>query len=181
MTQARDLPNQNQMELGYSPNNLRYLRQSYGLTQKDVAQIVGCKDPRQIGRWEADTSNHTHMDMPHAKWQILKNYLKIKEQDMTMTVAVLDLGVPNMRRVVSGSLANSLKLDWTKPLSELQQDVELALDALSRTQGFFKNLMMFATKNVRVYRGGNHIDIVDDGKGSLNWLFVGDNYVDDIE
>lgn len=176
-----NLPNQMLMELGYTPANLRYLRQAYNLTQKDVAAITGGRDFKAVSRWEADTNNPTHADMPHAKWEKLKNYLNINDKGFKMTVGIFDLGVPNMRRVVSGSLAASLALDWTKPLAELQKDVQLALETLSETQGFFKNLIMFGTKNVIVHRGNNHIDIVDDRKGSLNWLFVGDTYIDSID
>lgn len=120
--------------------------------------------------------------MPYAKWQMLKEYLKINDNiGIKTSVLVLDLGVPNVRRVISGSLANTFSLEWTKPLEELAKDAELAIDALRRTQGFLKNLIMFGGKDIRVHRGSNHIDIVEDGKGSLNWLFVGDSYVGDGE
>lgn len=174
--------NPSQLELGYSPNNLRYLRRSFGLTQKDVAMITGGRDYKAAGRWEAPIGSMEHADMPYAKWQMLKEYLKIDDNiGIKAPVLVLDLGVPNTRRVISGSLANTFSLEWTKPLEELEKDAELAIDALRRTQGFLKNLIMFGGKNIRVYRGNNHIDIVADGKGSLNWLFVGDSYVGDGE
>lgn len=167
-----------QLELGYSPNNLRYLRHSFGLTQKKVAEITGGKDYKAVGRWEASADSVEHADMPYTKWQALKEHLRIDDKTgIKAPVLVLDLGVPNTRRVISGSLANTFNLDWTKPLKELAEDAEVAIYALRRTQGFLKNLIMFGGKDILVYRGNNHIDIVADGKGSLNWLFVGDSHI----
>lgn len=93
------------------------------------------------------------------------------------TVKILELEAPHRRRIVSGRLASSFDLDWTKPLDKLERDIELALNRFELDQGSFKKTIMFKNKKVGVYRGGHHIDIIDEGKGSLHWLFVGDDYL----
>lgn len=93
------------------------------------------------------------------------------------TVKILDLGTPNQRRIITGRLVSSFDLDWTKPLDELEKDIELALNRFELEQGSFKKTIMFKNKKAGVYRGGHHIDIIDEGKGSLHWLFVGDDYI----
>ena len=55
-------------ELGYTPNNLKALRQKYGLTQKQVAEITGLKTWHPVNRWEAPIEAPYHADMPHTKW-----------------------------------------------------------------------------------------------------------------
>ena len=65
-------------ELGYTPNNLKALRQKYGLTQKQVAEITGLKTWHPVNRWEAAVDAAHHADMPHTKWLKLLEYLKNK-------------------------------------------------------------------------------------------------------
>ncbi|HFC8191899.1 TPA: XRE family transcriptional regulator, partial [Neisseria meningitidis] len=47
------------MELGYTPYNLRTLRNRCKLTQAELAQIVGVKHYIQVGRWEAEPDTET--------------------------------------------------------------------------------------------------------------------------
>ena len=54
-------------ELGYTPANLKALRQQYGLTQHRLADIVGVS-LATVQRWEADTNKKTFASMPHIKW-----------------------------------------------------------------------------------------------------------------
>lgn len=79
------------------------------------------------------------------------------------------------KRIVYGKLINSFELDYSKPLSELKSDIELSLDALSRSS-FWKSIKFF-NKDVIVYQGNNHLDVVNNGEGSLGWLHVEDHYV----
>jgi len=37
--------------------------------------------------------------------------------------------------------------------------------------------LAFFNKDVYVHKGGSHIDVVDNGVGSLNWLIVEDHWV----
>ncbi|WP_131669241.1 helix-turn-helix domain-containing protein [Psychrobacter pygoscelis] len=53
-------------ELGYTPANLKQLRQRLRLTQEQVAKIVGVAGNRQVRRWE-----NGEQPMPHDKWQLL--------------------------------------------------------------------------------------------------------------
>ncbi|HFC7422663.1 TPA: XRE family transcriptional regulator [Neisseria meningitidis] len=63
------------MELGYTPNNLRSVRAKYGLTQKQVAEITGLKTWHPVNRWEAPIEAAYHADMPYTKWLKLISYL----------------------------------------------------------------------------------------------------------
>ncbi len=69
-----NLPDQAQMELGYTPANLRYLRQAYNLTQKDVAAITATSI-KQVSKWETCVKKPSHADMPLVKWLVLKNHV----------------------------------------------------------------------------------------------------------
>lgn len=81
----------------------------------------------------------------------------------------------NKFRVVRGKLAGELKIDWSiKSLSELRRLIEFGLS--------FRNeitvLKKVKYKNMRVYEGGNHLDIVEHNVGSLGLLIIEDHYVD---
>lgn len=77
------------------------------------------------------------------------------------------------RRVVFGKLLNNLSLDYTQELDQLRDDIHLALEVLSGSS--FWNSLRFLGKDVLVYKGDNHIDVVDNGKRSLGWLVVEDH------
>lgn len=77
------------------------------------------------------------------------------------------------RRVVFGKLLNNLSLDYTQELDQLRDDIHLALEVLSGSS--FWNSLRFLGKDVLVYKGDNHIDVVDNGKKSLGWLVVEDH------
>lgn len=91
-------------------------------------------------------------------------------------VRIIDLK-NGKRRLVFGKFANSLDLDYTQSLTELKRDIELSLNAL-RSSSFSKKLAFF-NKDVYVHQGGHHIDVVDNGVGSLNWLRIEDHWVGD--
>ena len=62
------------MELGYTPNNLKALRQMYRLTQQQVADITGVA-LATAQRWEASPNQKSYANMPHQKWLILMGYI----------------------------------------------------------------------------------------------------------
>ncbi|WP_455512073.1 helix-turn-helix domain-containing protein [Neisseria lactamica] len=62
-------------ELGYTPANLKAVRQKYGLTQTQVANITGAT-LSTAQKWEAAMSLKTHSDMPHTRWLVLLEYLR---------------------------------------------------------------------------------------------------------
>lgn len=80
-----------------------------------------------------------------------------------------------IKRVIHGKLLNAFDLDFTKDLSSLKTDIEMTLDILKNSKLSLK--FAFMTKNIIVYQGHNHLDIVDNGVGSLNWLIVEDHLV----
>lgn len=58
-------------EIGFTANNLKTMRKQMGLSQDEVAQIVGVSGNRQVRRWE-----NGEQDMPSEKWQVFLNYFK---------------------------------------------------------------------------------------------------------
>ena len=59
-------------------------------------------------------------------------------------------------------MLNTLDLDYTQELSQLRDDIHLSLEVLSGSS--FWNSLKFFNKDVLVYKGDNHIDVVDNGK-----------------
>lgn len=166
------------MEYGYTPKNLKTIRTQYGLTAKQVAEITHTANLDTVYRWESDVDSKRHADMPHYKWLGLLKYLNHKAQGSNAKVKLIDIGNPNIRRFVGGELADVLDLDYTKPLDELQKDVSISLQILEQKQSFWKNLTMFAFKDIRIAKGSNHLQIVEDGKPEgLGWLWVEDHSV----
>ncbi len=64
-------------ELGYTPANLKALRQKYGLTQQRVADITE-STLKTAQKWETSPSMSSFANMPHTKWLKLLEYLKNK-------------------------------------------------------------------------------------------------------
>lgn len=64
-------------ELGYTPENLKALRQEYGLTQQNVADITQ-STLKTAQKWEASPSMSSYANMSHTKWLKLLEYLKNK-------------------------------------------------------------------------------------------------------
>lgn len=54
-------------ELGYTPNNLKAVRQKHGLTQQSAADLLNV-NISALQRWEADINLKSHTDMPVKKW-----------------------------------------------------------------------------------------------------------------
>lgn len=64
-------------EFGYTPNNLKALRQKHGLTQQAVAEITETS-LTTAQRWETSPSMSSYANMPHTKWLRLLQYLERK-------------------------------------------------------------------------------------------------------
>lgn len=99
-----------------------------------------------------------------------------KTTDDQIKVRVINL--PNnykSKRLVYGKLASTLKIDYSQSLDEIKKEIELALVALENSS--LKHRLASMNKNISVYQGGYHLDIIDVGKGSLNWLIVEDHWV----
>lgn len=64
-------------EFGYTPANLKALRQQYGLTQQNVADITQTK-LKTAQKWEASPSMTSFANMPHTKWLKLLEYIENK-------------------------------------------------------------------------------------------------------
>lgn len=65
------------MELGYTPANLKALRREHGLTQQQVADITG-STLKNAQKWEASPSMSSFANMPHTKWLKLLEYIEGK-------------------------------------------------------------------------------------------------------
>ena len=64
-------------ELGYTPANLKALRQQHGLTQQQVADITG-STLKTAQKWETSPSMSSFANMPHTKWLKLLEYIENK-------------------------------------------------------------------------------------------------------
>lgn len=64
-------------EFGYTPANLKALRQKHGLTQQRVADITGVTIAT-AQKWEASPSMSSYANMPHTKWLKLLEYVRNK-------------------------------------------------------------------------------------------------------
>lgn len=64
-------------ELGYTPANLKALRQRYGLTQQNVADITE-STLKTAQKWEASPNLKSYANMPHTKWLRLLQYIEQK-------------------------------------------------------------------------------------------------------
>jgi hypothetical protein len=63
------------MELGYTPNNLKALRREYGLTQQQVADITE-STLKTAQKWETSPNLKIYANMPHTKWLKLLEYVE---------------------------------------------------------------------------------------------------------
>ena len=63
------------MELGYTPNNLKALRREYGLTQQQVADITE-STLKTAQKWETSPNLESYANMPHTKWLKLLEYVE---------------------------------------------------------------------------------------------------------
>ena len=63
------------LQMGYSPQNLRNIRQQYNLSQKEVAKIVGVSSWNSVSRWETDVTSTNHSTMPYIRWMTLLEHL----------------------------------------------------------------------------------------------------------
>lgn len=111
--------------------------------------------------------------------ELMDNGLKAAEsrvdpQDLDIRIIKLKNGI---KRLVYGKLINAFDLDFTQDLSALREDIEISLEILKHSK--LKYRLAFMTKNIFAYQGGSHIDIVDNGVGSLNWLIVEDHITDE--
>lgn len=79
------------------------------------------------------------------------------------------------KRIIYGSLLNAFDIDFNQDLDELKTDIETTLDFLKKTRFHLK--LAFMVKNIYVFQGHNHLDIINDGVGSVGWLTVEDHLV----
>ncbi|AMW80743.1 hypothetical protein AMD27_17660 (plasmid) [Acinetobacter sp. TGL-Y2] len=91
-----------------------------------------------------------------------------------MKVKVINLD--GIKRIVFGELIDELDVDYKQDLKKLKEDLDLALETwieLNQTKplGFLKT----GFKKIKIHQGSNHLEIVNDGVGTLGWLMVQDN------
>ncbi|MDM1282154.1 hypothetical protein HXZ60_00840 [Acinetobacter towneri] len=110
----------------------------------------------------------------------MDNGLKVAESHIDP--ADIDIKIIKLKdgrkRLVYGKFLKAFDLDYTQDLTSLKSDIELSLKRLY--DSFLFKRLAFFNKNVLVYQGDNHLDIVNDGVGSLNWLIVEDHITDEF-
>lgn len=123
-------------------------------------------------------AENNELSLNSAMLELMENGIKVAEsrvnpEDIDIKIIKLKNG---MKRLVYGKLLKAFDLDYTQDLDSLKSDIEFSLERLYESS-LLKRLSFF-NKKVFVYQGNNHLDIVDDGVGSLNWLIVEDHITD---
>ncbi|WEV48108.1 hypothetical protein OZX61_07365 [Acinetobacter sp. ESL0695] len=111
---------------------------------------------------------------------LIEKGLTIKNSSVSAEeIDIKFIKLPNgKKRLVFGKLLGAFSgIDFTQDFSELKDDIERSLEFLEQTKLKYK--LAFLTKKIFVYQGNNHLDIVDDGVGSLNWLIVEDHLTEE--
>ena len=124
-------------------------------------------------------AENNELSLNSAMLELMENGIKVAEsrvnpEDIDIKIIKLKNG---MKRLVYGKLLKAFDLDYTQDLDSLKSDIEFSLERLYESS-LLKRLSFF-NKKVFVYQGNNHLDIVDDGVGSLNWLIVEDHITDE--
>lgn len=140
-------------------------------------------DPQYKLRWPADLRDRIAQSAKTNNRSMNADIVARLESSFTNqgtpNADVRVINLPDRTRVVYGKLMNVLDLDYTQDLKRLSVSVELALYALQASS--VRHRLSTFSKNVMVYQGNNHIDVVDDGRGSLNWLTVEDHLMPPLE
>jgi len=94
-----------------------------------------------------------------------------------MKVKALNSDVTGYKRLAYGRLIDELDVDLAQGMTQIREDVQFALTAwLAINQDEFSKLLKKVDQQkIFVYEGGHHIDIVEDGVGSLGWFIVEDH------
>ena len=64
-------------QFGYTPDNLKRLRQKHGITQQRMAELLDT-NISTARRWETPINKVSHATMPYVKWVELLSILKKK-------------------------------------------------------------------------------------------------------
>lgn len=67
-------------EFGYTPENLKRLRQKYGITQQQMAELLDT-NISTARRWETSIERTSHATMPYMKWVEFISILQNKRQN----------------------------------------------------------------------------------------------------
>jgi hypothetical protein len=134
--------------------------------------------PPELHQELMDFAEESDLSMNSAFIELLKSALLKRESRASGFAEVKIISLSNgIKRLVFGKLLNVLDIDYTQELSDLRKDIQLSLNALAESS--FRHKLSFWIKDVYVHQGGHHIDIVDNGKGSLGWLIVEDHITDE--
>ena len=77
-------------------------------------------------------------------------------------------------RVIYGALYSELKIDWSiKELSALKRLINFAF----QFEDQLPSLKKAKYENLHIHEDGNHLDVVDNGKSTLNLLTIEDHWV----
>ena len=99
------------------------------------------------------------------------------------TIKVKIINLPNgYKRIIYGKYFEQFDLDYEQDLDVLKKDIEFALSVIEYNRSIFNKFSsLFKSKNIFVYQGGHHLDIIDRDKGSLEWLTIEDHWTKDVD
>ena len=88
-----------------------------------------------------------------------------------LSVKVISLPEAGVIRTVYGPLAGALQIDYADgSLHQIKELVEAALQVLEQLAP-----QAFDGRDIQVFQGSNHLDVIDNGVGSAGWLVIADN------
>lgn len=67
-------------QFGYTPENLKRLRQKYGITQQRMAELLDT-NISTARRWETSINRASHATMPYIKWVEFISILQNQRQN----------------------------------------------------------------------------------------------------
>ena len=67
-------------QFGYTPENLKRLRQKYGITQQRMAELLDT-NISTARRWETSIDRTSHATMPYVKWVEFISILQNQRQN----------------------------------------------------------------------------------------------------
>jgi len=63
------------IELGYTPNNLKTLLKKHNKSREDLADFFGMNNVKSIHCWCVESTRRSHKSMSHKKWLMFLEWI----------------------------------------------------------------------------------------------------------